>query len=164
VYGSSKIPANASDYQPKFSKGARLPHAWISFPESTTVAPPAPVDVSYVDEYQQLDIEKRKYSTLDLIKPDSFTILSAKRPEWDEVLATLKRVPGLKNVPLQIAGLGSDFELADTPSGHSWLRDSRLESGRTLLVRPDQHILEAFDKGVAVGSIERVLKAHLGLA
>ncbi|KAF4873450.1 4-methyl-5-nitrocatechol 5-monooxygenase [Colletotrichum siamense] len=73
VYGDNRTPPNASKFSPKFVPGARLPHAWI-IPTASSAALDMPsIDLSYVKELSPIDVEHRRYSTLDLIKVDTFT-------------------------------------------------------------------------------------------
>ncbi|GLI81110.1 hypothetical protein PoHVEF18_009481 [Penicillium ochrochloron] len=83
VYGASEPRPDASYYSPKLIPGARLPHDWISFPSQLSKAsetarsalPSQPIDVSYVIELDEKQIEERRWSTLDLCAPDGFTLI-----------------------------------------------------------------------------------------
>ncbi|KIW10485.1 hypothetical protein PV08_11449 [Exophiala spinifera] len=145
VYGDRSIPPHASKYVPKFTVGARLPHAWIRLlPQSQRTTPTlAPVDVSYIDEFSEEDIRLRQYSTLDLCDMDKFTLLG----NLD--------VPGVKTFRP-----GRDFEVVG-PGAGEWLDSSRLPEGGGLLVRPDQHILMVLDADTTAHDVQLVLKKYL---
>lgn len=141
MYGSRKIPPHASHYQPKFTVGARLPHAWITVKDSGL----QPVDVSYVAELSVEETQRRTYSSLDLCAPDEFTLIGD------------LEVSGVKTVRL-----GKDFDL-DRPDGDWWLDQTGLRRGGGLLVRPDQHILMVLTADTTTQDVQKVIKEHLCL-
>jgi hypothetical protein len=163
VYGSKEIPPNASDYKPKFIKGARLPHAWIKLPLSTTIVQPSAVDVSYVSEFSEAEVKERKYSTLDVLGLDGFTVVTTQKQAWIQKLEAVQRNPKLKKVRIQVVSLNDDFELENTASGKTFLEKSDIQKGRSYLVRPDQHILEVLESDTTAADVVKVLAAHLGL-
>jgi hypothetical protein len=140
VYNSKSVPDNASIYVPKFVPGARLPHCWITYEDHRL----SPVDVSYVHEFTASDMAARKWSSLDLIAPDRFTILG----------------------PLIVPGVatlcpGKDFDVLGE-HGQWWREQSGLAAGGSILVRPDQHILAVFDSSASADSVTEILGLHLG--
>lgn len=144
MYGASKPPPHASYYHPKFVPGARLPHAWINFPDEPSRAAGAakgfllaqgPVDVSYIKELNQNQVQACQWSTLDLCGPDSWTLILG-REQQNTHIALLQE--HCENVGLSINTwcLGLDFELVR----QSWFADELTNNGG-ILIRPDQHIL-----------------------
>ncbi len=94
------------EYVASSRPGARLPHAWVSR-------------------------DGERVSTLDLIAPDSLTlIVGADGDAWSEAAA---RVDDGRLRRLSIPGD------ADDPDGH-WARVCGIGSDGALLVRPDQHV------------------------
>jgi 2,4-dichlorophenol 6-monooxygenase len=94
------------EYVPTSRPGARLPHAWV-------------------------EKSGRRVSTLDLIKPGSFTLLTSKPSEiWADAV---KRIDG---VPLEYVAIGRDA----MDSEGLWARVSGIEPDGALLIRPDQHV------------------------
>jgi 2,4-dichlorophenol 6-monooxygenase len=90
---------------PSSRPGARLPHGWV-------------------------ERDGRRISTLDLIRPDRFTVLIG--PDgvaWEEASRQL-------DAPIDIVRIGSDIV---DPDGW-WASVARIEAWGMLLVRPDQHI------------------------
>ncbi|KAF2150954.1 3-propionate hydroxylase [Myriangium duriaei CBS 260.36] len=160
VYGSDKIPPNASNFTPKFVTGGRIPHAWIRPCATLLESMPEPVDLSYVEELSESDRCGRRYSTLDLCRFDTFTLLvgpSASAHLHEEVHALL----GQKKVPLSVVQIGKDFEFEN--GSDAWLQNTGLAAGGAVLVRPDQHILRLFDTTYGAQDVAPVLGLHLGL-
>lgn len=94
------------EFVPTSRPGARLPHAWVRRDGATV-------------------------STLDLIEPGTFTLLTnAPSPAWDAA------ADGVTNAPLRVVSFGRDL---DDPEG-SWRAISELADSGALLVRPDQHV------------------------
>jgi 2,4-dichlorophenol 6-monooxygenase len=90
---------------PSSRPGARLPHGWV-------------------------ERDGRRISTLDLVQPDRFTVLTGVDGDaWEDAARQVA-------VPIEVVRLGSD--VAD-PDGW-WIRVAQIDAGGVLLVRPDQHI------------------------
>lgn len=164
VYGDEKIPDNASIYQPVCIPGARLPHAWIQFPSSTASQPHLPaIDSSYVDELTPDLITQKQFSTLDLCRFDSFTVLVGEK-HADRIRTivreALDQIPSNISLPLEIVVQGVDFVLGQGYEGR-WSELTKLNEGQAVLVRPDQHILTVFGPEVEAGDVVEALKRHL---
>ena len=139
VYGSKAIPPSASDYVPRFEKGARLPHAWIV---RTQVVEQSPVDVSYIDEFSAQDIRDRRYSTLDLCPADTFTLITCASEE----------VHTSSQPKFQIQMLDRDFQMSF--ANDDWPKRAGLTAGGGLLIRPDQHILAVYTRLPALTDVQ----------
>jgi FAD binding domain len=168
VYGSTEIPSNASNYTPKYIPGARLPHTWIQFSERSHIQHPPPVDVSYVAEFSDSDIQARQHSTLDLCAPDAFTLIvdganSSNLERWKALAEQLKAYAWQKGIPINFRYSGVDFEVLPGAQGDAWAKGFGLEEGGGVLVRPDQHVLMVLGKDNSFQEVRRGLEAHLGL-
>jgi hypothetical protein len=164
VYGDTQVPENASLYERRFVKGARLPHVWLKRkPGVEWMQWMGKIDSGYVKEFTQEGIEKREWSVLDLCTFDAFTLFIGKeeRPKWAEVVQDTRRelLSGLK---INVAVLSDDFEIVEGSKSDDWAKEMGLSEGGAVLVRPDQHILELFEKADA-GQVIAALKGHLGL-
>ncbi|KAL4745610.1 hypothetical protein BDW72DRAFT_186380 [Aspergillus terricola var. indicus] len=166
VYGAIEPPHDASYYSPKFRPGARLPHDWISFPSQLSKAsentrsllPSAPIDVSYVTELDEKQIEERRWSTLDLCAPDAFTfILGAKDIPLRSDVAQVQKYCEAKNLRLNIWRLGTDFELRS----QKWF-SMKLNRTGGILVRPDQHIMMVITDTTTGKDVISKFDGHLG--
>jgi hypothetical protein len=162
VYGSNEIPPDASAYTQKFIPGAVFPHTWITLPKSSSVNPPEPVDVSYVDDFGPKEIQERRYSTLDLVSPLTFTFVTANKLAWDKKLAQLQSLLPRPAPLLASHALGTDFEILQTNAASKWKKQSGLETGATYLLRPDQHILAVLRPKTTPEMIATILETHLG--
>lgn len=164
VYGSTIKPAHASHYTPKFVAGARLPHAWIRPRGDRLTQDLAPIDVSYVKEWEDADVKARQWSTLDLCPFDGFTITTGVRGQWPETVekvnAMLSKFKGLR---VKLACEEDDFEFVFSEQQQLFHEAGGFASGRGLLVRPDQHILAAVDPQATADDIVLVIRRHLGL-
>lgn len=123
--------------QPTSHPGARLPHAWLARPGQTL-------------------------STLDLVSPESFTLLTRIQGQaWVEAAAQLGRELGIDVHSYRI-GLGADVT---DPYG-DFERLSEIDEDGCLLVRPDQHV--AWRRRTMaddpVGELRRVLQTVLDRA
>jgi hypothetical protein len=181
VYGSSKTPANASTYSPKFIAGARLPHAWISFPAPDLSLSPKrsaypaladPIDVSYVAELyrNQVDLDTRRWSILDLCAPDAFTIITGSSDAGAGENTPESNEPRILQVQdrLQTEGLRIDMWTAGRSFNFvgdhvAFAREVQLDNGGGLIVRPDQHILMTFDRATTASEMISALQEHLGV-
>lgn len=167
VYGASKPPPHASDYHPKFVPGARLPHAWISFlkePHSMNgeIAHPAlqmePVDLSYVTELDDAEMQACQWSTLDLCGRASWTLIVG-RTETNSNISQFRQFCDSVGIHLQIWILGVDFAVVR----QAWFSEE-LSRGRGLLVRPDQHVMMRVTETVTGNDMIAELNSHLGRA
>ncbi|CAG8197121.1 unnamed protein product [Penicillium nalgiovense] len=167
VYGATKPPAHASHYSPKFVPGARLPHAWISFPNQlspeTEAAkrsslPQKPVDVFYIKEFVEDQVRAFQWSTLDLCGPDSWTLVLGQEQEIPHITFLQKHF-NMIGVRLNIWRLGVDFEIIR----QSWFIDE-LANGGGVLIRPDQHILARVSDGTNGEHLIMEVNKHLGIS
>ena len=168
VYGSLKIPLHASHYTPKYVVGARLPHIWIdpSNALKERLALPQPVDVSYVHELRDEDVQLRRYSSLDLCAHDAFTLIVGD-DHWRTVVQGLESSRlwpvNMSTLPqVNVVVMDEDFTLLSGPKAETWVQGCGLRTGEALLVRPDQHILARLGRDDTVEQLATVLKQHLG--
>ena len=161
VYGDQTIPANASDFTPRYCVGSRLPHAWIRFAPDSSIEPPVPVDLSYIPD-AELPAKRKQtmtHSTLDLVSPSAVTIIVDDRIDAHaELVAHLHA----HRVPVHIARLGVDFTVG-CEKGEAWARACGLDHGGAIAVRPDQHILARIEHGQSAEPAAADILAALGL-
>lgn len=165
VYGSDRIPLNASTYTPKYVAGARLAHAWITVTDLTVVHQLPEIDVSYVSEFSASDLSCRKYSILDLCACNAFTFIlgDSKGSVWQERIQQVQSHYGESSCRFNIYLLGVDFDLVlNAEHGQAWAKNAGIIQGGGLLVRPDQHILMPLGSGTTAAEILSALEAHLG--
>ncbi|MEM7139974.1 MAG: FAD-dependent monooxygenase [Actinomycetota bacterium] len=94
------------DFVPTARPGARLPHGWV-------------------------ERDGHRISTLDLIEPGTFTLLTATpSARWDAC------VDAGVGVPLRVLAIGRDVIDADG----AWTTTVGLDADGAVLVRPDQHV------------------------
>lgn len=170
VYGDKSIPDNASVFRPVCVPGARLPHAWIKLPSSISQSSesivhglPA-IDSSYVDELSSELVAQKQFSTLDLIRFDSFVLIVDQKYAEGVHFAAQK---ALEQVPTAVASKfslrtvvhGIDFVLEQEQE--TWADLLRLKEGGVVLVRPDQHILAIFEGELDSHDIVDALGQHL---
>lgn len=141
--------------------GARLPHAWIQLLDTQYTALP-PVDISYVEDLSSEDVALRRYSTLDLCAPGTFTLLTAKDSVWQDRFLSAKDACN-QAIPLQMLAHGVDFEVIAGGAGDRWLSGFGLDKDGAVLVRPDQHILLLATEATTVNDFVQVLHGFLGL-
>ncbi|KAH8883509.1 hypothetical protein GQ53DRAFT_882741 [Thozetella sp. PMI_491] len=163
VYGNKEAPPNASDFTPKFSPGARLPHAWIAFPEGRVLVSQQPVDVSYVKEFSQSQVAAREYSTLDLCGFDSITLIVSSFEAWAGKLAAFKQAMSLKGIDFQVWVANRDFAFVDQQGAQLFEKGAGFADGGALLVRPDQHILGRLSQEATSADLESLVLVDLGL-
>jgi hypothetical protein len=162
VYGDNRIPDNASVYEPVCVPGARLPHAWIKLSDPEKVHLPA-IDSSYVGAHPQ-KVAEMTYSTLDLCRFDTFTILvdessfSQFRPAFQKAFQEVAEMTA-SSLSMQVVVMGLDFLLQ--PGQEKWDDVVPLKQGKVVLVRPDQHILAVLDRKDSAVHIVEALKSHL---
>ncbi|KKY16546.1 putative 3-(3-hydroxy-phenyl)propionate hydroxylase [Phaeomoniella chlamydospora] len=142
------VPANASLYIPKYTAGARLPHTWIAFPESSSIPfPPHAVDLSYIDDHEMSASDKaqRKYTSLDLCARDEFTFILGKKELSRHILKVIndvKEVYSARGLKFRVVHLEDDFNIIEGQAGRNWITGTGIGDGQGgLLVRPDQHII-----------------------
>ncbi|KAK4866366.1 hypothetical protein LT330_008298 [Penicillium expansum] len=167
VYGATKPPSHASHYSPKFVPGARLPHAWITFPEQVSAEteaakrsslPQEPVDVSYVKELDADQVRACQWSTLDLCGSDSWTLILGKEQQRPHIMLFQKHC-NVIGLPLNTWCLGSDFEIIR----QSWFADELIDGGG-ILIRPDQHILARVSFETNGEDLIAEVNKHLGIS
>ncbi|KAJ5655576.1 FAD binding domain-containing protein [Penicillium longicatenatum] len=157
-------PPNVSVFKPSCVPGARLPHAWIKATPGQLQLPA--IDNSYVQEFTQEEISAKQYSTLDLCRLDTFTLVVDKinathfQSMIKEALETLPE-DIRKVLPLQLVVLGIDFDLQTGPENQSWM-DLMGIKDQGILVRPDQHILSCIASKAGPGVLVQALQEHLG--
>ncbi|CZR66563.1 uncharacterized protein PAC_16464 [Phialocephala subalpina] len=156
VYGSQEIPANPSAYRPKYIKGARLPHLWIRpiTPEIRETI--LPVDLQHIYEFSSTEKQLRQYSTLDLCRRDSFTLVVNSSTARSERVSKLLELLGSDRqgktaVPVRVAILGVDFDIVFKDQATEWIERFGLGEGQSggVLVRPDQHIVSVLNDNVS---------------
>lgn len=121
-------PISPRAYNPTAHPGARLPHAW-------------------------LDTPGRPSSSLDLVRPDQFTLLSfGAHATWAEAAAATG------NTPLAHVRIGHDV-----PPNENWRNVCAVGPDGALLVRPDQHLAwrASAPPGEPGASLVRVLEQVL---
>jgi hypothetical protein len=162
VYGDKSVPPNASTYTPKFSAGARLPHAWIHIRNSNFLAQTAPIDLSYVSELTAEEISARQYSVLDLCAIDSFTLLVGLQNAWMDRLRNLKSVLSQRGIKVNMFAADEDFAFTNELHRKLFAEGAEFENGGGLILRPDQHILTRLSSGTSAEEIVADVFAHLG--
>ncbi|KNG82470.1 hypothetical protein ANOM_009532 [Aspergillus nomiae NRRL 13137] len=148
VYGDKRIPDNASAYEPS---------ACLEL-----VQLPA-IDSSYIGAESQ-EVAEMTYSTLDLCRFDSFTVLVDEKSSshfTSAVQTALKQVPlsVAASISLQVVIKGVDFSLQ--PGQDKWDDVVPLNQGQAVLVRPDQHVLAILDRNAGTAHIVQALRSHL---
>ncbi|OBR05282.1 FAD binding domain-containing protein [Colletotrichum higginsianum IMI 349063] len=163
VYGDDKPPASTLIYTPKFRTGARLPHAWIRIKRPSHGLPQQPIDLSYVEELSDEQVAARQFSTLDLVQPGTFSLITGRRSAWARRSKESAEVLGY-GISLCLWAADEDFAFCD--EGHSRLfeQDGRLSHGGAILVRPDQHILECLGTETSVEEIVNCIARHMDVA
>lgn len=164
IYGDTSNPSNASSYAPAFVPGARLPHAWITAPPSSSLINMPAIDSSYVAEFTPTEIQARQFSTLDLCAFDAFTLIIDKSASgrWQAVIeGAAPRLP--RALRINIVILGKDFELMACRRAAEWVEKLHLDEGGGALVRPDQHILETWRGIATTEEVFATLAEHSGL-
>ncbi|KAH7146880.1 3-propionate hydroxylase [Dactylonectria estremocensis] len=169
VYGRTSHPKNASDFQPKFVPGARLPHSWIR-PLNDVMRGIPPVDLNHIYEFSTTERNLRQYSTLDLCRLDQFTVITNSsalsiataqmaKPEWPAACQKGTNLP-----PLRVVYLGKDFELVFPEKSQDWLDQLHLGQGQVgaVLVRPDQHIVQGWEEFPSAKEFRHALLENLG--
>ncbi|KAK2031653.1 FAD binding domain-containing protein [Colletotrichum zoysiae] len=160
VYGDKEPPANASHFTPKFEAGARLPHAWIEPRGRLEGLPRQPIDASYVTELSREQVAAKRFSTLDLVAPGTFNLITGRRSAWSarftESAAALGGAIGSR-----LWGADEDFAFCNESHRRLYDREGGLSQGNAILVRPDQHILACLGPGTSALELVECVKRHL---
>ncbi|TQN67022.1 2,4-dichlorophenol 6-monooxygenase [Colletotrichum shisoi] len=165
VYGDDKPPASTSIYTPKFRTGARLPHAWIRIKSPSRDLPQQPIDLSYVEELSSEQVAARRFSTLDLVQPGTFSLIAGRRRSaWTRRFEESAEVLGYGGISLCLWAADEDFVFCDEGHGRLFEQDGRLSHGGAILVRPDQHILECLGPETSVAEIVNCIARHMDVA
>jgi hypothetical protein len=164
VYGDNQFPENASSFQAVCVPGGRLPHAWVKLSNVDLVLLPA-IDCGFVDELSAEKKAQMQFSTLDLCRFDSFTLLAGEKmaPRLRLVVKeALEKISEERSSSLSLLARvqGVDFWLQ--PGQEKWNDLTGLSQGRTILVRPDQHILAVLEGDFGSEDLVQVLRDHLG--
>lgn len=163
VYGDTQIPKNVSLFKSSCVPGARIPHAWIEV--LTEQLPLSAIDCSYVSELSDEQISQMRFSTLDLFRLDSFTLL-VDEGNAAHFKSSVQKL--FKTIPAHVASVlslrvvvhGVDFALQPGLENARWL-DLMGLSGHAVLVRPDQHVLTCLTNGTGPEDLLQALKIHL---
>ncbi|KAM5345962.1 hypothetical protein ACJ41O_011823 [Fusarium nematophilum] len=147
VYGDKETPPNASNFSPKFTSGARLPHAWIKPRPNRAFLSVSPLDLSYVAELSQDDVNARQFSTLDLLHFDSFTLIVSSHRVW---------------INLQLRSIDQDFDFVYEEQQKMFNEGAGIMHGCALLVRPDQHLLGCVGEKSTAEDLASLILGHLG--
>ncbi|KAK6388103.1 hypothetical protein LTR65_008111 [Meristemomyces frigidus] len=163
VYGRQETPPHASHYRPKFCTGARLPHAFVSFPRAIKKPNLPALDVSYVKEFDEAECADRQFSTLDLCAPDAFTLLVGTCEGKVHRGEALRRQLGEKGVLLNVYVVGVDVAFVHQKHRSLFESEVGLSEGGGLLIRPDQHILLPLPPAVSDEHARLQVLTYLGL-
>lgn len=120
------------------------------------------IDVSYVKELSQQEMEARKYSTLDLCPFDKFTLIVGSRSAWSDRFQDLERTVRGHGVQLCSRVAGEDFDFVDPKYADRFADEVDLDNGGGLLIRPDQHILRVLQASDKVKELHTIVLGHLG--
>jgi hypothetical protein len=118
--------------------------------------------VSYVKEFSLADIAARRYSTLDLAKPRSFTLIAGPGGDWSEKVEAIQQQLPDDGVLVRLYTVGVDFEFA-FPEQEALFLANGLSAGGALLVRPDQHIIGSLSAGTIADEAMKLILKELGL-
>lgn len=183
------MPPHASHYSPKYTPGARLPHAWVEVLRRGLIKGIIPADLSYVFELSIDAVNARRWSTLDLCRFDSMTLIQAdtpaakqraaeltelvasdhrlRRPSNPAVMTSQPLIPAEQTMAqssiLRVVTHGVDFQVIPGSAGETFVNRARLTSslGGGVLVRPDQHIVLMVGKETAAQEIFNAIRMHL---
>ena len=162
VYPHATPPPNASNFTPKFAVGARLPHAWIKPFCSSNCLPQDPIDTSYVHEFSAAEIAARRWSTLDLVAPGTFTVITGQRAAWADRFEDLQKALKPWNLQVRLWSAGFDFEFTDRKQHSLFDSEVEFESGGAMLVRPDQHLLGCLGDDTTVQDMISLIQTETG--
>lgn len=164
VYGDTQVPKNVSLFKSSCVPGARLPHAWIEVLTEQQL-PLCAIDSSYVRELSIEQISQKRFSTLDLCRLGSFTLL-VDEGNAAYFKSSVKRLFEIlpahvaSALSLRVVVYGVDFTLQPGLENAQWLNLMGL-NGRAVLVRPDQHILSCLPTDSGPEKLLQSLKIHL---
>lgn len=160
VYGDRTVPENASVFNAVVIPGARLPHAWLAMNIPSSLTLPSPIDSSYVTELSREQNERMRFSTLDLIHIEAFTLIVSYQDSmiWSTRLEKVKKLLPYA-LKIQMVVYGVDFKIVQ--EGCKWVELMKLHEGQATLIRPDQHILTVFNSAADHEEIFKALRDHL---
>ena len=160
VYGDTQIPKNASAYTPRFVAGARLPHAWLRGNLPADLPQLKPVNLGYVKEMPLAEVKEKRYSTLDLCAPDTWTFILG--PDSSSLEKSARSIAcRFAKVKFKVLTVGGDFDLLPDAAGQRWLQQSGLKARHGMLIQPDQHIFCMLDATEDQGFTEQALSTIL---
>ncbi|KAI8938280.1 hypothetical protein NX059_005938 [Plenodomus lindquistii] len=162
VYGDKTTPPHASKFSPKFIPGGRLPHAWIKPRSGAASLKVSPLDVSYIKEFHQTDINARQFSILDLVKFDSFTLIVSSHHTWASRVDQLYDLFQSSGINLHLRSIDEHFEFVYEEQLKMYNDGSGILRGCGLLVRPDQHLLGCLDEEATAEDLASLILTHLG--
>ncbi|KAM5361900.1 hypothetical protein ACJZ2D_012845 [Fusarium nematophilum] len=162
VYGDKETPPNASNFSPKFTSGARLPHAWIKPRPNRAFLSVSPLDLSYVAELSQDDVNARQFSTLDLLHFDSFTLIVSSHRVWSARFEELCKLTRSSRINLQLRSIDQDFDFVYEEQQKMFNEGAGIMHGCALLVRPDQHLLGCVGEKSTAEDLASLILGHLG--
>ncbi|KIV80785.1 hypothetical protein PV11_08261 [Exophiala sideris] len=163
VYNDPAIPKHASHFTPKYVAGARLAHAWIHPLTPGACQGLAATDVSYIEELTVEEIQRKRFSTLDLCSRGAFTLITSKDTVWHH---RYDRVSGAchPSLPLRLVVESQDFDFLDVVTRTKWCHGFGLHKDGAVLVRPDQHVLVVLRPDHTIEHVVYVLYDFLGIA
>lgn len=122
-----------------------------------------------MEELSSADRQLREYSTLDLCRFDSFTLIinsshfqSERASKLEDLLK--EETGSGASIPVNFAVLGVDFEIVFEDQAREWLERFGLNPDQSggVLIRPDQHILHVLDGNVSAQELATVLRSAAG--
>lgn len=162
VYGDKTIPNNVSHFEPLCVPGARVPHAWIQISPGMVQLPA--IDSSYVQELSGEQISEKQFSTLDLCRFDTFTLIVDQEhaSHYHLTMEMFRSLPEhiAKILPLRLVVYRTDFTLQSGIENQSWPRLMGLET-QAILIRPDQHIQACLPCNAGPETLLQSLREHL---
>jgi hypothetical protein len=126
-----------------------------------------PVDLTHVEELAQAEREQRRYSTLDLCRYDTFTLIvnsNQANIKRSAELINIAQKRGQLTIPLRVLHLGVDFNIVFADKAKDWIEKFQLgdEQCGGVLVRPDQHILALLDSDTTPQQLLEMLEEAMG--
>jgi len=139
-----------------------LAHAWIH-PLTTDVCQGLhATDVSYIEELSVEEVERKKFSTLDVCSKSAFTLITSKDTVWHHRFDQLSGACH-SSLPLKLVVEGQDFDFIDVEAQTKWCQGFGLHRDGAVLVRPDQHILAVLQADHNVEDVVNILHDFLGI-
>lgn len=115
-------------------------------------------------EFSEEQNTARQFSTLDLVTPGTFNIITGCRSAWTRRFTDCKEALGEKIGPrLNLWGADSDFVFSGESHRSLYEQDGRFSQGWAILVRPDQHILGCLDFETSTKDMVSLVLRHLGI-